>query len=706
MRSINTIGSIITILLLTIQTAAELDRRLKYTGDIWDFEGTNSSEQVIYGHDAFGNFGISVSIWGNRMIIGAIGDHESHGAAYLYERSAAGATDWELTAQLFLEKGREGDQFGYAVSIYQTTIVVGANLHDGAGEDAGSAYIYEYQEHHDQHVQALRGGVHLTEGPEDEHNQNNNQWVMVLEMVPEDSHGQDYFGSSVGVYGNTTIIGCWGCDPMGSFSGAAYVYSKYYVFDDEGLHYHSYWGYHQKLFPASGQRYDWFGVSVAIHGYGIVVGSSGRDDPTSSITRVGAAYVYTSTVDDSYADGLNWKLFAELFAGDGEHGDGFGSSVSIFDEIVLVGAPKSNCGAFESGAAYMFKRGDDKDWYFLEKLLPPHPSPQGHYGYSVDVYSDIAVVGSYNATGSGSVYVYGEESDTVDPTKTYWQQAFVLAPENEIPGDKFGYSVAVDDTTVAVGAHGASSEWEQVNDDGTDAVEGPPKPDLYMNGAVHVYWGGNRVSIRSKDVHTTRRGISKGGVVVLSLCGLVLSGYIVFAFASSRVKKDQENQQATQAPTLSGATDTQLSSSPFQHVVANVVNGVKNGISLLTSVSHGHSQSEGEEYCSAPDDSQHSSAMPSTGIDVSVRSSDATPEETEKDEAMRALDESLSKLCTRRYSVDPFSHPAASSKSLLHKSLPGTENSETNSHNNHDTALITDSRMEHRENDDSDRSSS
>eukprot|EP00602_Paraphysomonas_sp_CaronLab_P000752 CAMPEP_0185028600 /NCGR_PEP_ID=MMETSP1103-20130426/14414_1 /TAXON_ID=36769 /ORGANISM="Paraphysomonas bandaiensis, Strain Caron Lab Isolate" /LENGTH=647 /DNA_ID=CAMNT_0027563065 /DNA_START=122 /DNA_END=2065 /DNA_ORIENTATION=- len=622
-------------------------------GDIWDFEGTNSSEQIVYGHDTFGKFGISVSIWGDRMVIGAIGDHEDHGAAYVYERSSEGAVDWEQTAQISLEHGKEGDQFGYAVSIYRDTIVVGANLHDGAGDDSGAAYLYEYQPHNDQHAHAYRGNIRIMEGPEGDHDQRMNEWTMVLEMIPEDSTGQDYFGSSVGVYGNTTIVGCWGCDAMGSYSGAAYVYSKYFIFDEDGLHFRAYWGYHQKLIPVNGQRYDWFGTSVAIHGYGIVIGSSGSDNPTSSITKVGAAYVYVPSVDDSYADGLNWVLHTELFAGDGQHEDGFGTSVSIFDDIIVVGAPMATYGALESGVAYMFKRGDDKGWYFLEKLLPPRPVTKGHFGYSVDVYSDIAVVGSYNATGSGSVYVYGEEYDSADPTKTYWQQAFSFFPQNEIPGDKFGYAVSVDDTTIAVGAYDTSSEWvENGDDDAVAEIDGPPNQDLFMNGAVYVYWGGNRVRIRSESVQKTSNSLSTGGALALSLCGLMLVAYVVYYYSSLQAKKNQQREEEQQDVSTSSSVLYQ----GFDDFAKFFVSGINSGIRAMTSIVRRSSSHDEEEYQTAPEYSGHNAFLPSTRIDISMRSTTERPEIQGKDDAVRALDESLSKLSARRLDAESLSN--------------------------------------------------
>eukprot|EP00604_Paraphysomonas_vestita_P003904 CAMPEP_0174818880 /NCGR_PEP_ID=MMETSP1107-20130205/1817_1 /TAXON_ID=36770 /ORGANISM="Paraphysomonas vestita, Strain GFlagA" /LENGTH=145 /DNA_ID=CAMNT_0016031435 /DNA_START=450 /DNA_END=884 /DNA_ORIENTATION=+ len=144
-------------------------------------------------------------------------------------------------------------------------------------------------------------------------------------------------------------------------SGAVYIYAKYYSLSDDGKETYE-WAYHHTLTPPSGRRYDWFGTSLAIHKDVIVVGATGLDDPVSLQGKTGGAYVFDIVPDDTYADGIGWKVFAELSPGDGQTGDGFGTSVTVYDGVVAISSPYSYTGSYQSGAVYVYHKDDDDNW--------------------------------------------------------------------------------------------------------------------------------------------------------------------------------------------------------------------------------------------------------------------------------------------------------------------------------------------------------
>ena len=84
-----------------------------------------------------------------------------------------------------------------------------------------------------------------------------------------------------------------------------------------------------------------------------------------------------------------------------------------------------------------------------------------HFGYSVAVDGNTAVVGAYkddnNSGDSGSAYVFTRSSPTAP-----WSWAAKLAASDGAGNDEFGISVAVHDDTIVVGAH-------QDDDSGTDS---------------------------------------------------------------------------------------------------------------------------------------------------------------------------------------------------------------------------------------------
>ena len=100
------------------------------------------------GNDA--QFGWSVAIDGDTIVIGAPGDDENDafaGAAYVFYRDEGGADQWGQKVKITPGDAAEGDLFGYSVAIDGDTIVVGARYNDDACPtdpdcNSGSAYIF------------------------------------------------------------------------------------------------------------------------------------------------------------------------------------------------------------------------------------------------------------------------------------------------------------------------------------------------------------------------------------------------------------------------------------------------------------------------------------------------------------------------------------------------------------------------------------
>ena len=91
------------------------------------------------------NFGLSVALDGNKIVIASYGDDDNgtdSGSAYVYERSG---TTWAESIKLLASDGAPYDHFGGAfqgVSLSGGTVLVGAPYHDSIGSDDGAAYIF------------------------------------------------------------------------------------------------------------------------------------------------------------------------------------------------------------------------------------------------------------------------------------------------------------------------------------------------------------------------------------------------------------------------------------------------------------------------------------------------------------------------------------------------------------------------------------
>ena len=157
-------------------------------------------------------FGYSVSIDGDTMVIGAFKDDDdvkgdNSGSAYVFTRDTPGdlTSTWTQLAKLTATDGATGDEFGYSVSIDGSTIVVGAYYDDDKGSSSGSAYVF---------TRDTPGDI-------------TSDWTQVAKLTAGDGAASDNFGLSVSIDGDTMVIGAYADDDKGSNSGSAYVFSKY-----------------------------------------------------------------------------------------------------------------------------------------------------------------------------------------------------------------------------------------------------------------------------------------------------------------------------------------------------------------------------------------------------------------------------------------------------------------------------------------------
>ena len=110
------------------------------TGTAW----TEQAKLTASDGAAFDEFGTSVAIAGDNIVVGAYRDDDNgdrSGSAYVYVWT--GST-WTEEAKLTAGDGVEFDHFGWSVATAGDTIVVGARRDDtDNGIDSGSAYIYD-----------------------------------------------------------------------------------------------------------------------------------------------------------------------------------------------------------------------------------------------------------------------------------------------------------------------------------------------------------------------------------------------------------------------------------------------------------------------------------------------------------------------------------------------------------------------------------
>ena len=143
--------------------------------------------------------------------------------------------------------------------------------------------------------------------------------------------------------------------------------------------------------------HDTFGQSVDIDGDWAVVGAPKYDADTEdgSLTDSGAAFVYQFTGDQ-------WVYKQTLEASDKTSEDGFGYSVAIDGDAIVVGAPNRDSGErADAGQVYVFERSGNT-FTQVKVLEAGHTgSTQNHrFGWDVDIDGGlIGIVGKSTSSG-------------------------------------------------------------------------------------------------------------------------------------------------------------------------------------------------------------------------------------------------------------------------------------------------------------------
>ena len=136
--------------------------------------------------------------------------------------------------------------------------------------------------------------------------------TQLAKLIAADGAANDNFGHSVAISDGIAVVGAYGDEDKGSYSGSAYVFEMSDSSDATS------WTQVAKLTADDGAAYDNFGASVAISDGTIVVGAYNDDDKGSNS---GSAYVFEKS--DS-SDATSWTQVVKLTAKDGAANDKFG----------------------------------------------------------------------------------------------------------------------------------------------------------------------------------------------------------------------------------------------------------------------------------------------------------------------------------------------------------------------------------------------
>jgi FG-GAP repeat len=194
---------------------------------------------------------------------------------------------------------------------------------------------------------------------------------------------------------------------------------------------------HRMLASPNAQDYGEFGSWVAVSGGVAVVSAVGESAGGQS--AAGRAYTFNDTTG---------ALISTLTSPNAQAGGGFGSSVAITRNIVVVGAPFETAdGLSQAGHAYIFNATTGS---LIETLTSPNVQENGQFGNLVAASGNTVVVSALYETAdgysdAGRAYTFNARSGALTGT---------LTSANPQTAGFFGSSVAASPTVVVVGASG------------------------------------------------------------------------------------------------------------------------------------------------------------------------------------------------------------------------------------------------------------
>ncbi len=437
------------------------------------------------------HFGYSLALDGDTLAIGAPSEDSGvngndadnsaldAGAVYVFVRDINGV--WALNAYVKPLVPGAGDRFGWSVALSGNRLAVGAPSEDsgtignpGANSavDAGSAYVFVYD---------------------------GTTWNQTAYLKAGNVEAGDRFGWSVALSGDTlavgapledSAIGLGETDNSASNAGAAYV------FHDDGIA----WIQQGYIKASNADAGDDFGISVALSGDTLAVGASGEsslvsDNPDNNGARTaGAVYVFVRDINGVWAEEDYLKAKTPGAA------DAFGWSVALDGDTLAVGAPledgadtgvggvQESNGAVDSGAAYVFSRSVTT-WVQSAYVKASNTNSGDAFAWRVALSGDTLAV---SAPGEDSDARVIDGDQTVNTTTTAgavyvfvssageWTQLDYVKATNTESIDGFGGSVALDGTTLAVGAIGEDSQATGIDGNEVDNTR-------LTSGAAYVF---------------------------------------------------------------------------------------------------------------------------------------------------------------------------------------------------------------------------
>jgi len=276
--------------------------------------------------------------------------------------------DEEIEFVQEIHSNAKEDRFGSAIDVSGDYMIIGAKApwneceNCGTNSDPGKAFIYKL---------------------------NGDQWTLEADFDANPPMENDGFGREVAISGNFAFV-------KGGNKDTVYVYSNL-----EGQ-----WAFHSYLCPEpvdvlEKEFEQRFGKSIHVDGTNLMIGAP--TFPVSGLQdRLGAVYHY------ELQEGNTWVFREKILNPNSVPGDEvneFGSTLKLEGDYMIVGGNNTNY----IGGGVVYKYSGSK-WVNIHYISPPDDLVSHGFGISMDISDQWMLVGHVGdmdtGTEAGAVYVF------------------------------------------------------------------------------------------------------------------------------------------------------------------------------------------------------------------------------------------------------------------------------------------------------------
>jgi alpha-tubulin suppressor-like RCC1 family protein len=345
-------------------TSVAVSGNIAVLGDPYDDNGPNSEAGSIRAFHRDGstwslqavimapdqgclNFGASVAFFSDQVFVGCPEPDGGSGRGSVYILSSAG---WSAVQKI--SAPAPGETFGARLAAQDGTLIISGNETNVYVRD-GELWTFQALVPGPSTAFAIRGNtlVHVNEaedvgsdpgqGAAHVFERSETTWTEVQTLVASDGEAHDGFGSSVGFYGDTIVVGARRDDDG---AGSAYVFARL----------GSTWSEQMKLRSSDAAAGDEFGAAVVMLEDRLLVGAPLHEHLGHNANH-GSVYFFKRLDTDT-----SWTEQNELLASDGQNNDFFGSALALATDsafsgaTAIIGAPNDDDVYQATGSAYAF----------------------------------------------------------------------------------------------------------------------------------------------------------------------------------------------------------------------------------------------------------------------------------------------------------------------------------------------------------------